>query len=54
MCDECKCEYGEGVKDCIITILAIAKELGIEIDYCDFDFDKFERGVKKQWEEVEN
>lgn len=50
MCDKCECEYGEGTKDCMITILAIAKELGIEIDYYDFDFEKLERKVKQKYE----
>lgn len=51
MCDDCKCEYGEGTKDCMITILAIAKELGIEIDYYDFDFEKLEKKIKQKYDE---
>ena len=41
-CDECRHTLCNGCADCVHTIKRIGRELGINIDYLDFDFDKLE------------
>lgn len=45
-CDSCEQEEMDGCKDCINTIIAILKEKNIDIDYLDFDFEKWEKLAK--------
>lgn len=50
LCDEC--HMGDiGVKPCKETILRLAKNYGIVIDYNDFDFAKLENKIKEAHEE---
>ena len=41
-CDECRQTLCKGCADCVHTIKQIARELQIEIDYSDFDFENLE------------
>ena len=49
-CDECYGTLQNGCSDCVHTIKQIAKELGIEIDYNNFDFEKIEKEIEKAYE----
>lgn len=44
-CDECRATLCNECADCVHTIKKIARELQIEIDYLDFDFEKLERRI---------
>ena len=48
-CNECECKLHNGCADCVHTIKTIAKELGIKINYLDYDFKKIEEEIKKTY-----
>lgn len=41
ICNECEQKFLEGCKDCVETIKRILIENNVQIDYRDFDFDKW-------------
>ena len=48
-CNECFCSSQSGCADCVLTIKTILLNNGIEIDYNDYDFEKWENLAYEAW-----
>lgn len=48
-CDECYCQFSKGCLDCVVTIEQILQRNGVNIDYADYDFEKWENLAKQAY-----
>ena len=50
-CEECEMKLCNCCADCVYVIKKLLKRYGIQIDYNDYDFDKWERLAREAYEQ---